>query len=212
MTNHPTPHLRLAGVLLVVGWISFWAGAATPPYRWWQAIPVSEYLGIVADHRGAWLWIALAFTVGVVSTLGGLVALGPALDHHGGRVWGALGQALLLAGSVLWLASIAFRATATVAAANELAVSGTVPGWFEPMRAWSGAIFAVYMVLAYLAIAAYGQALRSTTLAPRWLARAHVFFGLLGALGFTLRVPVFSPPLMIPLLPGILGLGLLLKR
>jgi hypothetical protein len=76
---------------------------------------------------------------------------------------------------------------------------------------WSGALFAVYMVLAYLAIAAYGKALSATGLAPRWLARTHLIFGLLGAVGFVARVPVFNPPLMIHLVPGILGVVLLVR-
>ena len=204
-------HLRAAALLLVGGWVVFWAGAFTPPWRWWYGIPVREYLEMVAAHRIVWLWIAASFTLGVLLTLAGLVVLGAVLRTAGDRVWSELGQAAFLLGSVLWLASIAFRATATVAAANETISSGTVPPWFVPMRTWSGVIFAIYMVLAYLAIAAYGKALLDTALVPRWLGWAHIFFGLLGAVGFVARVPVFDPPLMVHLVPGILGVALLLR-
>src|SRR6185436_14841164 len=140
--NAAPAELRAAAILLVVGWVTFWAGACTPPYRWWYGIPVREYLELIAQHRFVWLGIAASFAVGVLTTLAGLVLLGTSLRASGDRVWSELGQAAFLFGSVLWLTSIAFRATATVSAAKECATTGVVPPWFEPMRAWSGTIFA----------------------------------------------------------------------
>src|SRR5262249_20518538 len=148
---------------------SFWAGAFTPPHQWWFPISVGDYLELIAANQRTWLWVAASFAVGVVLTLVGLIVLGVALRAAGDRVWSELGQAAFLLRSAVWLGSIAFRATVTIAAAQETASSGVVPGWFEPMRTWSGALFAVYMVLAYLAIAGYGKALLDTGLAPRWL-------------------------------------------
>jgi hypothetical protein len=203
------PGLKAAAILLVGGWALFWAGAFTPPYRWWFPIPVREYLDLIAANQVVWLWIAAAFAVSVLMTLAGFVALGASLRAAGDRLWSELGQAAFLFGGVLWLASLAFRATATISAAKETVASGVVPAWFEPLRAWSGAIFAIYMVLAYLAIAAFGKALLSTGLSPRWIAKAHIIFGLVAAVGFIARVPVFAPPLMVHLLPGILGVVLL---
>jgi hypothetical protein len=205
-------HLRGAAILLVGGWVTFWAGAVNPAaWRFFTSASLLEFLEVVAAHQAAWLWIAGSFALGVLLTLAGLVVLGVALRAAGDRVWSELGQSAFLFGSVLWLASLAFRATATVAAAQETASTGVVPPWFEPMRAWSGALFAVYMVLAYLAIAAYGKALLATGLAPRWVAWTHLIFGLLGAVGFVARAPVFNPPLMIHLVPGILGVVLLVR-
>jgi hypothetical protein len=196
-------------MLLVSGWLVFWAGAFTPPYRWWFGIPVREVLEMVDAHRGAWLFIAVSFTVGVLLTLAGLVALAGVLRAAGARLASDLGQTTFSVGAVLWLASLAFRATASVSAARETVATGVVPSWFEPLRAWSGALFAIYMVLAYLAIAAYGRALLQTALAPRWLARSVLIFGLVGAVGFIARVPVFAPPLMIHLPLGAVGLAIL---
>ena len=175
---------RAAAILLIAGWALFWAGACTPPWRWWYGISTREYLEMIATHRGIWLWIAASFAIGVLLTLAGLVILASVLRASGDTLWSDLGQAAFLSGSVLWLTSIAFRATATVSAAKETVSSGMVPSWFEPMRNWSGAIFAVYMVLAYLGIAAYGKAMLATGLTPRWLAWTHVVFGLAGSLGF----------------------------
>jgi hypothetical protein len=210
MKSSTSSTLKLAAVLLVAGWVMFWAGAFTPPYRWWFGVPVEEYLRLVAENRLAWLWIAAAFALGVTLTFAGLVILGTELRAAGDRVWSELGQATFLFGAVLWLASIAFRATATTYAANETVTSGIVPPWFEPMRAWSGAIFGIYMVLAYLAIAAYGKALVTLPIVPRWVRRLFLILGLAGAVGFIARLGPFDPPLMIHLAPGILGVVLLL--
>jgi hypothetical protein len=203
-------HLRTAAILLVSGWVTFWAGAVNPAaWRFFTSASLLEFLNIVAAHQVAWFWIAGSFALGVLLTLVGFIVLGATLRAAGDRIWSELGQAAYLFGSILWLASIAFRATATVSAAKETASSGIAPLWFEPLQAWSSALFAIYMVLAYLAIAAYGKALLTTGLAPRWVARTHLIFGLLGAVGFLARVPMFNPPLMIHLMPGILGVVLL---
>jgi hypothetical protein len=203
---------KAAGILLVAGWLTFWAGAFTPPYRWWFGIPVRTFLELVAAHRNSWLFIAAAFALGVLLTMAGLVVLGSVFRAAGAQVWSDLGLAAFSLGSALWLASLTFRATATITAARETVASGVVPPWFEPMRAWSGVMFALYMVLAYLAIAAYGRALLQGQLAPRWLGKFHVVFGLAGAIGFLVRLPVFNPPLLIHLPLGLLGAVLLRRR
>jgi len=208
----PSSHLRAAAILLVCGWVTFWAGAVNPAaWRFFTSASLHEFLEIVAAHQVAWLWIAGSFALGVFLTLMGLVVLGTSLRAAGDRVWSELGQGAFLFGSILWLISIAFRATAMISAAKDTKFSGVVPPWFESIRAWSDALFAIYMVLAYLAIAAYGKALLATGLAPRWIARIHVIFGLFGAVAFIARLPMFNPPLMIHLLPGILGVVLLLQ-
>lgn len=202
--------MRLTGTLLVAGWVLFWIGAFTPPYRWWYGIPVAEYLELINANRAVWRFIAVIFALGVLATLAGVTSLGSLLRAAGDTRWSDLAVTSFIMGSVLWLTSIAFRITATVTAAEQMAIAGgTVPPWFEGLRGWSGAIFAVYMVVAYLGIAALGMAMRQTTLLPRWLATLHVWFGAAGAIGYIVRIPLFDPPLMIPLVPGIAGIVLL---
>jgi hypothetical protein len=209
VTASTVPGLGLAGVLLVAGWATFWMGAFTPPWRWWFSIPVREYLELVGAHRGVWLWVHGCFAAGVVMTLAGLIVLRTILREAGDRFASELGQGAFLLGCILWLSDLTFRATATLSAATETISRQAVPSWFEPLRSWMGAFFAIYMVLAYLAIAAYGKALLTTTIVPRWLGWTHVVFGLAGAAGYLARVPIFDPPLMIHLVPGILGISLL---
>jgi hypothetical protein len=203
--------LRAASWLLISGWLIFWAGAVTPPWRWWYAIPVDEYLRLIAAHRTTWLVIAALFALGSLLTLAGVTLLAPELRAAGDTRWSRLAEVALVVGTIGWLAALAFRATATITAAMELGASGSVPSWFVPVRSWTGALFGLYMVLAYLAIAGLGAALLATPLVPRWVGWAHLVFGLAGAVGFVARIPLFDPPLMIPLLPGILGVMLLLQ-
>lgn len=204
--------LKVAGFFLAGGWITFWAGAVNPwAARFFLPMPLREQLEAIDAHRSEWLAIAGCFAVGVLLTLAGLVILGAALRNAGYRYWSELGQVAYSCGAVLWLATIAFRATVTVAAARESVAAGSIPPWFEPMRNWSGALFAIYMVLAYLAISAVGKALLATSFVPRWLARTHIIFGLVGVVGFVARVPLFAPPLIIHLLPGILGVTLIVR-
>jgi hypothetical protein len=204
--------LRLASALLVAGCATFWAGAFTPPYGWWFGVPVAEYLRLVHDNRAVWLWIAASFAIGVLLTLAGLSVLRTVLRAAGDPIWSELGHVAFFFGSVLWLASIAFRATATVSAAEASQLTGAVPAWFEPMHRWAGLMFAIYMVLAYAAVALYGRALLSTTIAPPWFARAHIVFGTLGAAGFVAGLGPLQPPLVIHLLPALLGISLLRRQ
>jgi hypothetical protein len=138
MTERATwQYLRISALLLVGGWVIFWAGAIKPHWEWWYQIPAAEYLRLIEAHRWIWLWIAGSFGIGVLLTLAGLVVLGTALRAYGDRLWSELGQSAFLFGSVLWTTAILFRATATISAASEAAASGIVPGWFEPVFLWS---------------------------------------------------------------------------
>ena len=67
------------------------------------------------------------------------------------------------------------------------------------------------MVLGYLSVAAYGGALLGTGLLARWLAWTAVVFSLAGALGVLVRFRFFERPLMIHLVPGVIGIFLLLR-
>jgi hypothetical protein len=189
----------------------FWAGAVTP----WAArffgrpLGTRELLEVIHANRLEWLWIAGCFAVGVLLMFAGFVLLNATLQEAGERTFGALGQAGLSVATAVWLVAMVFRATAVVSAAREADALGAVPAWYEALRGFGGGLVAVYMVLAYLALAAYGRALLLSGVAPRWLGRAHVLFGLVAVIGYLARIPVFFPPLLVPVLPGLLGMSLL---
>ena len=56
MDLHPSSHLRAAAILLVGGWVTFWAGAVNPAaWRFFTSASLQEFLEIVAAHQVAWL-------------------------------------------------------------------------------------------------------------------------------------------------------------
>ncbi len=204
-------HARWAGILLIAGWVIFWGGAAlwfTGPYR---QPPLDEYLELIASHRTAWYWINGSFLVSVTLTVLGFGAFTSVLRGAGDRLLSELGLLAYVFGAVLWIISLAFRLTLEVWAAQETSQSGVIPVGFEAWRQWAIVLFAIHMILAYLSVAAYGGALLGTGLLAQWLAWTAIVFGLAGVLGFLFQLRFFERPLMIPLVPGVIGVFLLLR-
>ena len=202
-------HVRWAGVLLIAGWVIFWVGASA----WFLGRPpLLERLELIASHRAAWYWINGSFLVSVTLTVLGFGAFTSVLRGAGDRLLSELGLLAYVFGALLWIISLAFRLTLEVWAAQEAGKSGVIPVGFEAWRQWAGVLFAIHMVLAYLSVAAYGGALLGTGLLARWLGWTAIVFGLAGVLGFGLQFRFFQRPLMIPLVPGVIGIFLLLRR
>ena len=79
------------------------------------------------------------------------------------------------------------------------------------MRAWAELMFDIYRVMAYLAIAAYGAAMRKTGWAGKAWGRAFVVFGMVAAVGFVAGLRAFHPPLVVQFAPYAMGM-LILRR
>jgi hypothetical protein len=198
---------RGVGWLLVCGAVVFWIGAVTPPYRQWMGVPLEEYLTIVGNHRPNWYVMHGLFAAGTVLTMAGLVGLGDALRASGDRAWSAIAGALFCIAATLWLVQVGFRVTATPWAFEELARTGQVPSVYPALHRWTGILFGGFMVMAYLAIAAYGLAILKTSAIGRWAGWTAVAFGLIAVPG--LVTPVFQPPLMIFVAPFVVGIAVL---
>ncbi len=186
---------RYAAALLIVGAVIFWSGATTFP-----GIELQEIAGQLRGH----LWTSGTFLLATVITMAGLFLLTLALRDAGDRVASGLGLIAYLFGATFWTIHLAFRLTVMPWAAREFTRAG-VPDWYEPFRLWSGLMFALYSVLAYAAIAAYGVALLRTRVLARWVGWMCIGFAVLGA-------PSFGPPLAIHLMPWILGILILQDR
>jgi len=156
-------------------------------------------------------WVNGCFVVGVLLTASGLSILTIVLYSAGDRILSSLGLISFLFGSILWIISLAFRLTVTVLAAQETMETSIIPSLYLSLHQWSGLMFAIYMVLAYLSIGAYGGALIKTELLADWLGWTSLVFGLAGAVLFIARIPLFDPPAMIHIIPGVIGIYLLLK-
>ena len=193
---------RLASALLILGLVIFWVGVATWPGRRLESIAADP-----ADH----LATAVLFLLGALTTLAGFAVLSTVLCESGDRILSQLGLISFLVAIVCWALHLAFRATVILHAAEQIALTGVAPPWFEPLRAWAGLMYAIYMVMAYLAIAAYGAAMRKTGWAGKAWGRAFVVFGLVAAVGFVAGLRAFQPPLVVQFAPYVMGM-LILRR
>ncbi len=189
---------RLAGVLLILGAAAVWLGAVSF---------AGMSLPAVAAHRADHLFTVGGFLAGGLLSLTGFVALRVVVRERGDDLLSQLGLVALLIATMCWIIHLAFRATVMVAVAQHSAAAP--PDWYQPLRLWSGAMYAGYMVLAYLSIAAYGAAMRNTGWAGQGWGRTFVGFGLIAAAGFV--AGAFSMPLLVQFMPYAMGM-ILLRR
>src|SRR5215831_1932551 len=72
-------------------------------------------------------------------------------------------------------------------AAQETARTGVVPNYYLPFHQWTQALFVIYSILAFSALAAYGGAVLSTRVLPHWVGWLAIVSGLagLGLVGIT---------------------------
>jgi hypothetical protein len=183
--------LLLAGPTLVL------LGAVT-----WPGGDLASIAGKPEGH----VTTAGLFLLGSFVTLAGFVGLRTALRGAGDDWLSRLGLVGLEVGTALWTIHLLVRIAVVLPVARAAAEP---PSWFEPMVTLSGGLYAVYMVLAYLATAAYGGALaRAGWVSGGW-GRGLVWFGLVAAVGFVLPGP-FRPPLMVQL--PVYAMGILVLR
>ncbi len=177
---------RSAAVLLIAGAAVFWVGARTFP---------GMALEMVEANRAGHLWTSVSFLIATVVTIAGLVVFGVALREAGDRLASGIGLLLFVFGSVFWTLHLAFRLTVMVKAAEEWKLTAATPAWFEPWKSWAAVLFALYSVLAYMGLAAYGAALLQTRWLPRWVGWTCIVAGMLalplGGLPLFVHVPLW---------------------
>ncbi len=202
------PDLRITGWLLVIGAVIFWIGAFSPPYKQWT-VPLYEYLQIVGSHRWSWYWIHFCFLSATILSYGGIRLLVLSIQSGQATLLMELSLAGYTIATILWIISIVFRVTVDYEAGVLLNRSGTAPEWITPLHHWSGFMFAIFMILGYASQAMIGKALLTTTLVPSWVANISFYFGLAGVVGYIVRFPLFDPPLMMHVIPFLIGYHLL---
>jgi hypothetical protein len=185
----------------------FWIGAVTPPHRQWMGVSLHEYLSIVGANGRNWQVMHGLFGAGTLLTLIGLAGLAARFQGTPGSAWASIGITLFAGSALLWFVQLGFRLAVTPWASAELAASGRMPSEYVALHRWMGAIFGAHMVLGYLAEAAYGSAILSASALPRWAGWTALCFGLAAVPGMV--TPVFQPPLMLHVVPFILGIAIL---
>jgi len=172
---------RTAAGLFIAGAAIFWSGANT-----WPGMGLDRIAGRLPEHY----WTSATFLLAAVITLAGLALFRVALREAGDPVWAMLGLGAYLFGAVFWGIHLGFRLTVVPLAVEEFTRTGAAPAWYAPWRLWAGLGFAIYHVLAYLAVIAYGIAVLKTRFLPRAAGWLCIGFALLA-------VPWFGPPLLI---------------
>jgi hypothetical protein len=206
---------QVAGVLLILAFISFAIGATLPLLGEKgnfsiYTIPVREHLLAVADNLAVWRWANFFMGAAGVVLVAGLTMLTTILEGIGERILSRLGLVGLLLAIILWVVFSAFRATVTIGAAQETITTGTVPPYYEPLARWGFALFYVYALSGFLALVAYGCSLLQSGLLPAWVGWGTILFSivtlaLLMITGDTLPAFHYLPPLLIGILLLIRG-------
>ena len=201
------PENRLAGVLLVLSFISFAAGATIPLVgekgnAGIFTLPLREHLLAIAGNAMAWRWANIFMGAASVLLLAGLTMLTTTLEGGGERVLSRLGPVGWLLAAVLWIIFSAFRAVVTVQASAEIVAAGSVPTYYEPLAQWGFALFYTYAVIGFLSLAAYGGASLQNSLLPTWAGWVTLIFSiamlvLLLVQGDTLPAFHYMPALLI---------------
>lgn len=200
---------RLTGILLILAFILFAIGASLPLLGEKGNIgiynlPEREYLLSVAGNAVVWRWANIILGVAAVALVAGLILLTTILAGKE-RAFSQLGLVGFLLAAMCWLIFSAFRATVTISAAQAMTAagaSGAVPGYYAPLAQWAGAIYMIYTIIGFLALAAYGISLLQAGLLPAWVGWATLIYSaalllLLVIQGDTLPAFHYLPGLLI---------------
>lgn len=114
---------------------------------------------------------------------------------------------LLIVAAPLFVVAGTFHMSVEIWAAEEAARTGSIPGFYEPLRAWLGS-FGVPYVANLVAVTGFGWAIVRTGFLPPWLGRLTMGWSLLWLLGSLVDVGMPALPL---LMPAVIGAALLWK-
>jgi len=201
---------RITGVLLILAFILFAIGGTLPVVgvkgnSGIFTLPVREHLLAVAKIETIWRWANIFMGTAAVVLLAGLSLLTTMLERANENTFSRLGLDVFLLATVLWVIFSAFRAVVTVSASNELALTGMVPNYYEPLAKWGFALFYIYAVVGFLALGLYGISLLQASLLPAWIGWATLIFSIsilvqLFIMGDTLPAFHYLPTLLIGIL------------
>src|SRR5690242_3813637 len=114
-----------------------------------MTMDVKDYITLIHVKKRVWNVNAALFVVGMIITVLGMRLFSLALQQAGQKIFPQIGFFAFSFGSAFWILNIAFRATVTVWAANQLSESNSPEPSFQSWMDWTNIIFAIYMVLAY---------------------------------------------------------------
>ncbi len=205
---------RFTGLTLLLGALLFLAGAFMPVTdskgTTIYALPPREHLLVVFAHSMLWQWASILFISGTIMTILGLALLAAQLRDAGDRAFSQLGLIAFALGAVLWFIDVAFRLSVDLWAAQEIARTAAIPDYYVPLTRWTHTLFNIHTTLSFAALLAYGGALLTTRVLPRWVGWLTIVYALAGS-GLLAYTHDFVP-LFHYLLTIVIGILLLLRR
>ena len=133
------------------------------------------------------------------------------LHDAGDRTFSSVALIAFLFGDVLMVIYLAFPLGVEPLAAQETVRTGVVPDFYVQLTLWTQPLFVIYTLLAFSALAAYGGAILSTRVLPRWMGWLALVYALASLVlaGF---IAGNVPPFLHHLMPILIGVLLLLRR
>jgi hypothetical protein len=204
---------RFAGFTLLLGCFLYLTAAGLLPRdahgNFSVNLPTQAKLLVIAAQPTLFQWSTSLFLSGIIVTALGFALLTRLLSDSGERTFSYLGLIVSLLGVVLIVIYLAFWLGVTPLAGQETARTGVVPAYYEPLTVGTTAIFRIYTVLAFSALALYGGALLVSRMLPRWLSWTALLYGLAGLGLFAYAHDI--APFVHYLLPIVMGILLLLR-
>jgi hypothetical protein len=124
------------------------------------------------------------------------------LERSGAGVLAPMSLAAVILGAALWLASVTFRLTATMAAASS---PEPAPG-FGPLSAWAGGLFSAWTVLGNAAVVGFGAAVVHSGYPVAWAGWAAIGLGSLMLAELVLTGDAY--PALYHVGPALIGIAL----
>jgi hypothetical protein len=116
----------------------------------------------------------VSFMCATLGTALGLGMLTLLLQRAGDPGYSAAGVLALAIGAVLWISNLAARLSIDPWAGKEPAATGIVPSIYEPLSRCNGVLFAIFTILTFSGVTAFGEAILATSLLPHWLGWAAI--------------------------------------
>lgn len=201
---------RIAGILLLLG-IAIMLGAAAliaSQGRLGGMVAGFGGLGPETGDASGLRTIGRAALPFTMAELAGFTLLTVALFKAGDEGLAAIALVFLVFWFALGAVEGSFHASVTVWAAEQTAQTGVVPAFFEPLRRWlNSELQWLNMSFGLLAMLLFSLSVVRQELLPAWTGWTALGLSLLS---FPLYYLVLGAPLVILLVPLVLGVGMLL--
>jgi hypothetical protein len=203
---------RIAGILLIGSFLILLlalfimiASGAFPAFSAGLQDSLEEQASFSATFR----WINLLYAAGWIVQLLGFALLTSLLVQAGEIHFSMVGLVALSVAAIFGVLEGTFHANVTTWAAQEAASPAGIPEIYLPLRGWISTGKMLYTALSLFSLICFGWAIMKTKLAPAWLGKVAVGWGLVWLLAWITRSTF---PAILFVIPPLIGIVLLQKH